>query len=120
MPLCLAGTTYPLMMAVRFHTPLLVYGENVSYEYGGSDAKETYSAKEQLSNGVATGIDEQELIDNTGVTGKDLYLTRAPKQEELDKMEYSEVPEFAEQIVLVVFSSYNIDSFHSFYHCCAS
>lgn len=27
--------TYPLHMALKFNTPLLVYGENVSYEYGG-------------------------------------------------------------------------------------
>ena len=79
--------TYPLIMSAKFNTPLLVYGENVSYEYGGADAKETYSAKEQLSNGVASGIDEQELIDNTGVTAQDLYLTRAPKQDELDKLD---------------------------------
>ena len=79
--------TYPLLMASKFNTPLLVYGENVSYEYGGADAKETYSAREQLSNGVASGIDEKELIDNAGVTVQDLYLTRAPKQEDLDKLD---------------------------------
>ena len=79
--------TYPLIMAAKFNTPLLVYGENVSYEYGGSDAKETYSAKEQLNNGVASGFDEQELIDGAGVTSKDLYLTRAPEQEDLDKLD---------------------------------
>lgn len=27
--------TFPLYMALKFNTPLLVYGENVSYEYGG-------------------------------------------------------------------------------------
>ena len=79
--------TYPLIMAAKFNTPLLVYGENVSYEYGGSDSKETYSAKEQLSNGVATGIDEQELIDNTGISVQDLALTRAPEKEILDKLD---------------------------------
>ena len=79
--------TYPLIMSAKFNTPLLVYGENVSYEYGGSDAKETYSAKEQLSNGVATGIDEQELIQNAGVSAEDLYLTRAPKAEDLEKLD---------------------------------
>ena len=79
--------TYPLLMSLKFNTPLLVYGENVSYEYGGPDSKESYSAKEQLSNGVATEIDENELIDNTGVSAKDLYLTRAPKKEELDKLD---------------------------------
>lgn len=33
--------TYPLHMALKFNTPLLVYGENVSYEYGGNGAVET-------------------------------------------------------------------------------
>lgn len=79
--------TYPLIMAEKFNTPLLVYGENISYEYGGRDAADTYSAREQLNNGVASGIDEQELIENTGVTKKDLYLTRAPKQEVLDMLD---------------------------------
>lgn len=79
--------TYPLMMAQKFNTPLLVYGENVSYEYGGADAKETYSAREILKNGVATGIDEEELIQNTGVTKQDLVFTRPPKIEDLDKLD---------------------------------
>lgn len=79
--------TYPLIMARKFNTPFLVYGENVSYEYGGADSEETYSAKGQLSNGVASGIDEQELIDNTGVTPQDLYFTRALEPKELDKLD---------------------------------
>ena len=79
--------TYPLYMAAKFHTPLLVYGENISYEYGGAGYKETYSAREQLFNGVASGIDEEELITNAGVTAKDLYLTRAPEQSILDALD---------------------------------
>lgn len=79
--------TYPLIMALKFNTPLLVYGENVSYEYGGADSEETYSAKEQINNGVATGIDENELIENVGMALQDLSFTRAPKQSELDKLD---------------------------------
>ena len=79
--------TYPLMMATKFNTPLLVYGENVSYEYGGSDCKETYSARALLNNGVASGIDEEELIQNAGITIKDLAMTRAPKQADLDLLD---------------------------------
>ena len=37
--------TYPLFMALKFNTQLLVYGENVSYEYGGANYEETYSAR---------------------------------------------------------------------------
>ncbi len=79
--------TYPLLMAAQFHTPLLVYGENVSYEYGGEGYEETYSARNQIDNGVAAGVDEQELIEKAGVTAKDLYLTRAPAKEILDQLD---------------------------------
>lgn len=79
--------TYPLHMALKFNTSLLVYGENVSYEYGGEDYIETYSAKEQLKNGVAIGVDENELIQNAGVTEEDLFLTKAPSIEEMDRLD---------------------------------
>lgn len=79
--------TYPLLMALKFNTPLLVYGENVSYEYGGADYKETYSAKDQLSNGVALGVDIDELISLEGVTKKELIMTQAPTPEEMDKLD---------------------------------
>ncbi len=79
--------TYPLIMALKFNTPLLVYGENVSYEYGGADSKESYSAREQLSNGVASDVDEQELISHTGISEKDLILTHAPSKEELQDLD---------------------------------
>lgn len=88
--------TYPLLMAAKFNTPLLVYGENISYEYGGSDSKETYSAREQLNNGVATGVDEEELIQNAGVTVQDLVMTRAPKQEDMDKLDPIYISYFVE------------------------
>ncbi len=79
--------TYPLKMALRFNTPLLVYGENVSWEYGGNDAKkETYSAKEILANGVASDISEQKLLES-GVSAKDLALTIAPSKSEIEKLE---------------------------------
>lgn len=79
--------TFPLHMAAKFNTPLLVYGENVSYEYGGADSKESYSAKDQLSNGVASDIDLNELMEATGVTMKDLAMTVAPSQEEMNKLD---------------------------------
>lgn len=79
--------TYPLHMAVKFNIPLLVYGENVSYEYGGVDCEETYSARNQIFNGVASGIDTEELIRETGVTRKDLNFFDAPCDEELQKLD---------------------------------
>jgi len=79
--------TYPLRMAIMFKTPLLVYGENVSYEYGGNGAVDTYSAKDQINNGVALGIDEKELIENAGISEEDLILTKAPNDEELKSLD---------------------------------
>lgn len=78
--------TFPLKMAIQFNTPLLVYGENVSYEYGGADSVETYSAKNILCNGVASDIPLEELMDDA-ITVKDLHMTIAPQKEEIEKLD---------------------------------
>lgn len=77
--------TYPLHMAVKFNTPLLIYGENVGYEYGGANAKETPSAKDQINNGVGSGIEAEELVQQ-GVSMKDLNFFNPPSEEELNKL----------------------------------
>lgn len=74
--------TFPLHMAVKFNTPMLCYGENVSFEYGGGGDEETYSARGQIENGVASGVSTEELIGD-GVTEKDLSLLFPPSNEEL-------------------------------------
>lgn len=79
--------TYPMIMALKFNTPLLVYGENVSYEYGGADYEETYSARGQLNNGVASDIPIEELCQIEGIDEKTLTLTMAPSKEELEKLD---------------------------------
>ena len=71
---------------MKFNTMLLVYGENVSYEYGGNDDAETYSAKGQIENGVASGMDDAELL-SWGVDPAALALTEAPTKEELAKLD---------------------------------
>jgi N-acetyl sugar amidotransferase len=78
--------TFPLHMAVKFNTPLICYGENVSYEYGGVGAEETYSAREQINNGVAIGMPMEELLVD-GVTEKDLSLLEAPPKQDMDKLD---------------------------------
>lgn len=78
--------TFPLHMAAKFNTPFLCYGENVSFEYGGSAGQETYSAKNQMQNGVAVDMPLQELLGD-GVSENDLSLTNAPTKEELKKLD---------------------------------
>ena len=63
--------TYPLHMAKQWGIPLLVYGENISFEYGGIDDVESPSAARQIDNGVAGDIDISEIwphIDSTLLT----------------------------------------------------
>lgn len=78
--------TVPLYYAAALNIPLLVYGENVSYEYGGVDDKETYSAREQVFNGVAPDVDFKELVD-AGVSVDELVYLKAPSPEVLDKLD---------------------------------
>jgi len=78
--------TYPLHIGVKFNISLIVYGENVSYTYGGPNAKDTYSAKEQIYNGVASGIDIHELLDDK-LSIKDLVLFDPPSEKDLDRLE---------------------------------
>lgn len=78
--------TFPLHMALKFNTMLLVYGENVSYEYGGNGDEETYSARSQINNGVAGDFSKEELL-GFGVTEEDLAMTEAPAAEDLEKLE---------------------------------
>jgi len=79
--------TFPMHMAIKFNTPLLVYGENVSFEYGGTDYEESYSARNQLNNGVASDIPIEELLHIDGITAEVLDMTKAPSLEELNKLD---------------------------------
>ena len=78
--------TFPLKMAIRMNTPFIIYGENVSYEYGGIDSVETYSARDILLNGVASDIPITELLIE-GITEKELALTVAPTKEEISNID---------------------------------
>ena len=88
--------TYPLIMALKFNTPLLVYGENVGYEYGGADYEETYSARGQLNNGVASDIDFKELCTIDGIDIKALTMLEAPDAEDMEKLDPIYISYFTE------------------------
>ncbi|UUV25139.1 MULTISPECIES: N-acetyl sugar amidotransferase [Lysinibacillus] len=77
--------TYPLHIANKFNIPLIIYGENISYEYGGKERIETYSAKNQLNNGVASDIPYDELLDDN-ISINDLIFCKPPNQEVIDKL----------------------------------
>ncbi|AJC88155.1 N-acetyl sugar amidotransferase [Campylobacter insulaenigrae] len=78
--------SYPFAMALKFNTPLLVYGENVSYEYGGNDSLETPSAKDIFLNGVASDLDIDEFIDDD-ISRENLQLFFNPKKDDIAKLD---------------------------------
>lgn len=70
--------SYPVHMAKQMGIPLLVYGEDVSYSYGGVDDEEKPSALSQWRNGVASGIPKGEFID-LGIPEGDLGFFDFPE-----------------------------------------
>ena len=76
----------PLKVAAAFNIPLVVYGENIAYEYGGPEAEETYSAKDQIKNDVVKAID-WEWWSNKGVSEKEIAFIKYPSFEIVDKLE---------------------------------
>lgn len=53
----LAIYAYPIQVAIKLGMPLIIYGENTNWEYGGPlGDKETYSALNQINNTVAKPI----------------------------------------------------------------
>lgn len=83
MPMDLAIYVFPIRIAINYNIPLVFYGENVSYEYGGVQEKETYSAKKQILNTAAQPID-LEYWEKKGIVKKDLNALIYPTKEEIE------------------------------------
>lgn len=74
--------TYPLQIAIKLGIPLIVYGENINYEYGGAQTEETYSALDQVNNNVVKPIPWDYWLGD-GVQMKDLNPLINPTPEEI-------------------------------------
>lgn len=82
----LAIYAYPLQIAIKFGIPLILYGENTSYEYGGPLEKETYSALEQINNDVVKPIPwDFWLKQDPTISMKDFNPYIYPSAEEIKK-----------------------------------
>ena len=75
--------TYPLYVAKQFGIPLVVYGENIGYEYGGADAHDTPDARGQINNAVANGYGLHDYA-GAGIDLKRAYLMRAPDMDDIE------------------------------------
>ena len=73
---------FPIRIGINFKIPLIVYGENISYEYGGFQKEETYSARDQINNDVVKAVDWGYWLDDD-ITMKDLNPVIYPTPEEI-------------------------------------
>jgi len=70
---------WPLQMAIRTGIKLVVYGENVSWEYGGPNAEDTFDANDQIRNNV---VPEDAV---NFVEGADRNALRHPSYDEINE-----------------------------------
>lgn len=75
---------FPIRTAINFKIPLVIYGENVSWEYGGvlDASKESYSAIDQINNDVAKKVDFSLWYKN-GIKDSELNMLKYPSLEEI-------------------------------------
>jgi len=85
-PVDLAIYSIPLKIAHSLNIPLVVYGENIAYEYGGPYAEETYSAKNQIKNDVVKPID-WDFWFKKGITKEEVEMIKYPDEKTVDKLE---------------------------------
>jgi len=95
---------FPVKMAIDLNVKLLVYGENVSYAYGGKDSEETPTALKQRENNVVKPIWEKWFEDGK-ITHKELESAKQPSYEECK-----------EKGLETIYLSYYVhwDSFHNY------
>lgn len=83
-PIDRAIYVFPIMMSIKMNIPLVVYGENINYEYGGIQDEETYSAKNQINNDVAKDVDFSLWTEND-ISDRELNMLVYPSTQEIEE-----------------------------------
>lgn len=81
--------TVPVIMAVKFNVPLIIWGENSQLEYGGPAvaAKKQYLDRRWLEEfGGLLGNRVEDMIGVNGITKKDLLPYIYPSDEEINRV----------------------------------
>jgi len=85
-PIDIAIYSVPLKIAHQMQIPLVCYGENISYFYGGPESSDTLSAKNQILNNVVKPID-WDWWESKGVTHKDIEFITYPEGCNVDELD---------------------------------
>ena len=80
-----AAYAYPLQIACKLNLPLVIYGEDTNFLYGGPLTEETPSAMKQLNNDVTKPVPWDMWLDDK-VTMKDVNPGMYPTQKEMEKV----------------------------------
>lgn len=75
---------YPIQVGIKYNIPLIVYGENTTYERGGTTDTDTYSAIDQINNDVVKPYPWENWFDEE-VSWKDVQPVIYPTMEEIQK-----------------------------------
>jgi N-acetyl sugar amidotransferase len=75
---------YPLQIAIKLGIPLVIYGEDTNYLYGGPLAEETPSAMKQINNDVVKPVPWDFYLDDQ-ITLKDVNPAIYPTEEQMKK-----------------------------------
>jgi len=81
--------TVPVHFAVKFNIPLILWGENSQFEYGGpaSSTDNKYLNRRWLEEfGGLLGYRVEDMIGVDDIKKKDLYLYEYPSDEEIEKV----------------------------------
>ena len=81
--------TVPAHLAVKFNVPLLLWGENSQFEYGGPATSQDnkYLNRRWLEEfGGLLSYRVEDMIGVDGITKKDLYLYNYPSDEEIERV----------------------------------
>jgi N-acetyl sugar amidotransferase len=87
-PMHMAIFSIPLRLAVKFEIPLVVWGENSAFEYGGADESRTGFKLDGAwlrAHGVTHGTTANDWVGVAGLTEQDLVPYRAPDDAELER-----------------------------------
>ncbi|MFC1624244.1 N-acetyl sugar amidotransferase [Candidatus Omnitrophota bacterium] len=82
---------FPLKIGVNMNIPLIIYGENVNYEYGGYQREETPGAIEQINNDVVKDVGGFDFWYDKDIKREDLNACLHPTKEEIEKSKLNPV-----------------------------
>lgn len=82
--------SFPYQIAVKLKIPLVIYGEDTNYLYGGPHTQETPSAIKQITNQVTKNLDWNLWLDDE-ITKKDINPAIYPTMKEMKDIEFNPI-----------------------------